>query len=51
MFSAWEISFTVKPKEGTPGGQVVSFSQIKVDIEIEALIERPGLVGEPLKIR
>jgi spore germination protein KC len=53
IFGMGNIIYRTKPEEWTRleanWGEL--FSQIKVDIEIEALIERPGLIGKPLKIR
>ena len=53
VFGMGNIMYRTKPKEWArmEGRWEELFPQIKVDIEIEALIERPGLVGEPLKIR
>ncbi|MGI6318157.1 MAG: Ger(x)C family spore germination protein [Dethiobacteria bacterium] len=53
VFGMGNIIYRTKPKEWArlEGRWEELFPQIKVDIEIEALIERPGLVGEPLKIR
>lgn len=53
IFGMGNIIYRTKPKEWTrlEGRWGEIFPQIKVDIEIEALIERTGLIKEPLKIR
>jgi spore germination protein KC len=53
VFGMGNIIYRTKPKEWMrlEARWAELFSQIKVDIEIDALIERPGLVIEPFKIR